>query len=490
VQIVKQEDDVSLRTYFERSCFSPVECLVRVSGRQRILRSPASASVTRSLLHGEVRNRLTLAAIEYLKIVFLQVLDHVAVGAPHNDWYQHHVDIAFELHRVSLLRGLRTLRGGKEGMRAKRHKAQGAGPNGPRKKPAVAHVLSIAAPDARAGGAFCTVDPLFAILGGAESSNRGIVMAEPALIYEHEGNQSLNFSVQLKDIQKKLPLRVLSEDDWRHWTTWGYVIVPDAAPAQNIERLKALLWEFQELDPADPSSWNQAQLRDHKMLELNNSGMVEIYNHQCLWDNRQQARIYNTFVDIWDREDLWVTIDRANLNTPNRGARPFGGFIHWDSDTSMRPLPVNVQGVLSLVDTDPEVGGFQCVPELFRNFDQWIETQPADRHPFFPDTTGFEIKFVPLKAGDLLVWNTLLAHGIRPNVTTDRARLAQYLSMYPADEANAAVRETRIRSWREREIPDDPAFPGDPRDWERTRYGRAELTELGERLLGLRSWKS
>ena len=315
-------------------------------------------------------------------------------------------------------------------------------------------------------------------------------MADPALIYEHEGNQSLTFNVQLKDIQKKLPLRVLSEDDWRQWTTWGYVIVPNAVPAGNIERLQALLWEFQELDQADPSRWNQPQLRDHQMLELNNSGMVEIYNHQYLWDNRQQPRIYDTFVDIWDRKDLWVTIDRANLNTPNRGVRPFGGFIHWDSDTSMRPLPVNVQGVLSLVDTDTEVGGFQCVPELFRNFDQWMATQPADRHPFFPDTSGFEIKFVPLKAGDLLIWNTLLAHGIRPNVSANRARLAQYLSMYPADERNTSVRETRIRCWRDREIPDDPAFPGDPRGWEQTRYRTAELTELGERLLGLRLWES
>ena len=144
------------------------------------------------------------------------------------------------------------------------------------------------------------------------------------------------------------------------------MIVHNAAPAENVERLKATLWEFQEMDPANPATWDKSQLRDHQMQELNNSGMVEIYNHQCLWDNRQQPRVYNAFVDVWDREDLWVTLDRANLNTPNRGARAFGGFIHWDYDTKIRPLPVNVQGVLSLVDTDTEVGGFQCVPELFR----------------------------------------------------------------------------------------------------------------------------
>jgi len=148
-----------------------------------------------------------------------------------------------------------------------------------------------------------------------------------------------------------------------------------------------------------------------------------------------------------------------------------------------------VQGVLSLVDTDPEAGGFQCVPELFRTFDQWLAAQPADRHPFFPDTSGFEIQFVPMKSGDLLIWNTLLAHGIRPNTSSDRARMAQYVSMYPADEGNLSARESRIRCWSEREIPDDPAFPGDPREWEKKRYGRAALTGLGEKLLGLRSWK-
>src|SRR5260370_4856744 len=101
---------------------------------------------------------------------------------------------------------------------------------------------------------------------------------------------------------------------------------------------------------------------------------------------------------------------------------------------------------------------------------RWIETQPPEWNPFFPDTTGFEIRFVPMKAGDLLIWNTLLAHGIKPNVSTNLARMAQYVSMYPADEGNANARETRIRSWSEREIPNDPAFPGDPREWDSARY--------------------
>ena len=295
-------------------------------------------------------------------------------------------------------------------------------------------------------------------------------------------------AVQLKDIRKRLPLGVLSAADWQHWTTWGYVVVHDAVPDGQIRRLVDLLWEFSEMSPADPSTWSRRQLRDHAMVELNNSGMVEIYNHQYLWDNRQYPRVYDAFVDIWDRTDLWVAIDRANLNTPNRDGRAFTGFIHWDVDTTLTPLPIGVQGVLSLVDTDSETGGFQCVPELFRTLEQWRARQPADRNIWRPDVSGFEIVNVPMKAGDLLIFNSLLAHGIRPNVSRDRVRIAQYLSMFPADEDNATERDARVRSWREREAPKRPAFPGDPRDWERMRYQTATLTELGERLLGSRSW--
>ncbi len=166
-------------------------------------------------------------------------------------------------------------------------------------------------------------------------------------------------AIQLKDIRKRLTLRVLSAQDWRHWTTKGYVVVRQAVPADRVARLVDVLWAFDEKDPADPSTWYAPQRREHKMKELNNTGMLEIYNHQALWNNRMEPRVYDAFVDIWDREDLWVTIDRANLNPPRRVKGNPDGFIHWDVDTSLRPLPVGVQGVLSLQKQDGDVGGFQ-----------------------------------------------------------------------------------------------------------------------------------
>ena len=180
-----------------------------------------------------------------------------------------------------------------------------------------------------------------------------------------------------------------------------------------------------------------------------------------------------------------MAIDRANLNAPKKVRGNPNGFIHWDVDTSIRPFPIGVQGVLSLRKQDGDVGGFQCIPELFYNFDEWVKTQPADRDPMHPDTNGLKIINVEMDAGDLLIFNSLLPHGVRPNFSTDRVRMAQYISMYPSNWEDEADRLERIRLWRELDSPKRDAFPGDPREWEKHHGETAKLTPLGERLLGL-----
>jgi ectoine hydroxylase-related dioxygenase (phytanoyl-CoA dioxygenase family) len=292
-------------------------------------------------------------------------------------------------------------------------------------------------------------------------------------------------TVQLKNIRKTLPLRVLSPSDWRHWVRNGYVVVREAVPRELLEPVIEMLWEFQEMNPNDPSTWAKPQFRDHKMKELNGAGMVEVYNHQSLWETRQNPRVYDAFVDIWDREDLWVAHDRANLLPPNKQAQEKGwtnGFIHFDIDVSQRPLPIAVQGVLSLTRQGGELGGFQAVPGIFH------EIEPPGSSPFKPDTTGREIVNVPLNPGDLLIFNSQLAHGVRPNVSLGHVRMAQYISMFPADFDNAPLRQERIRIWAQQAHPIGDPFPGDPREFERKNYPVAKLGPLGRKLLGLDPW--
>lgn len=294
---------------------------------------------------------------------------------------------------------------------------------------------------------------------------------------------------KLNDRPNNEPLGVLTDEQWKFWKHNGYIVIKNAVPKSQAKETANFLWEFEEKKAQDKSTWYSAPRAEMKMKELAGTGMVEVYNNQHLWNNRQMPKIYETFVDIWGTEKLWVTIDRANLNFPIRPGFEYKGFIHWDYDPETKPQ--NVQGVLALSDqTDENMGGFQCIPWLFRNYEEWKKTQPSDRDHFKPDVTDLKDKIekIALEAGDLLIWDSRQPHGIRPN-NSDNVRIAQYISMMPAQEENKELREWRIKSWKERIAPEGYAFPGDPRNFEQTRYETAKLSPLGEKLLGIRTWE-
>ena len=168
---------------------------------------------------------------------------------------------------------------------------------------------------------------------------------------------------QLRTSATEDTLRVLTLEQWEFWKENGYVVVKNAVSRKRASETATFLWEFEEKDPRNQATWYTAPRAEMKMKELAGTGMVEVYNNQHLWNNRQTKRVYDAFVDIWGTEKLWVTIDRANLNFPMRPGHEYKGFIHWDYDPETKPQ--NVQGVLALADqTDPDMGGFQCIPWL------------------------------------------------------------------------------------------------------------------------------
>ena len=278
----------------------------------------------------------------------------------------------------------------------------------------------------------------------------------------------------------------LSGQQLKFWHENGFILIPGVVPPENLTAVIDAIWEFQGLSPRDPDSWYRPQ-PEIGMRELNRSGMVEMFHHQSLWDNRQHPAIHSAFSALLGTHKLWVTIDRANMNLPIRPDWEFPGFIHWDIDTSLRPLPFQLQGLIALQDTPPRGGGFQCVPGFPRRFERWVQSQPQDRDPWRPDLADLEVREVETKAGDLLIWTSLLPHGTSPN-RSDQPRFAQYISMFPAPRDDENLRRQRIRMWKTRAPLEGMAFPGDARFYEQQHGKTAVLTDLGKKLLGLERW--
>lgn len=270
-----------------------------------------------------------------------------------------------------------------------------------------------------------------------------------------------------------------------HIKTYGYVIIHHAVPQENLDAVLTDVMRHTGASLDDPDSWYQPEI-------IRPGGMVEMYHYQSMWNNRQSESLYDIFRAIHGTDKLSVSIDRVGFKPPVDPAHPEynnKGMIHWDADMESYPnIPFHVQGVLALTDTEPDMGGFQCIPETYQDLANYLKTQtPEQIASRNPDYTGYTITHPRLAAGDLIVWTTQLLHGNGHN-TSHTPRFCQYISMNPA-VSDAAAREQRVDIWRRNTHPAGPAFPGDPRGIEETRSEPAQLTDLGRKLLGVDPWE-
>ena len=120
-----------------------------------------------------------------------------------------------------------------------------------------------------------------------------------------------------------------------------------------------------------------------------------------------------------------------------------------------------------------------------------MKAQP-DGSSLRPNPDEFDIQTIPGKAGDLLIWHSLLPHGNSRNHST-KPRLAQYITMSPPPDnvgVRAEKRARRIEAWQNRTTPGGRPFPGDARGFEREHFDVAVLSQLGEKLLGVTDWEA
>ena len=270
---------------------------------------------------------------------------------------------------------------------------------------------------------------------------------------------------------------VLSAEDRDFWDENGYVVVHDAVSLENCKAAENAVWDFLEMDANDPDTWYPDPPR--------RGIMVEMYQHQALWDNRQSPRVYQAFSEIWGDDKLWVSFDRTSLNPPERHDFEFTGpYLHWDMQLDM-PVKLKVQGVLYLTDTPGNQGAFTCIPGFHRKLEKWLDDLPDDVNPreAIREKHAHEAKAIEGKAGDLVIWHSALPHGSSPN-SSDQPRIVQYITMSPAREDREDVREDRIEGWRERLT----GLGKNAKEKEHEHGTTAELTSLGRKLLGVDLW--
>ncbi|CAJ1409566.1 unnamed protein product [Effrenium voratum] len=342
--------------------------------------------------------------------------------------------------------------------------------------------------------------------------------------------------------RRRWPLRVLSEEQYAFWEANGYLVVPDAIPAALAAQTAEAIYAFVGADRGDPDTWYRNKwdiycdkLPDGKWPHHGPCGMVQMYHHSTLWAIRQTVAIHGIFADLYGTEALYVTTDRAHFKAPENPKFPEWSDpgevhkdLHWDIETSEAewPVPFAIQGIVYLEDTPAELGALRVVPGFHRLLGPWSKSFGQRSGRECPAQLQAMARHVEAKAGSLVLWLSALPHGPSRNVGRV-PRVSAYVAMLPVDaapflgpgrdpatplsmadagtlrygsagdaKAEAATRlsrTARVARWRERL----PLLEEDPREHELTHappgedHGSpAELSALGEKLVGLAAWDS
>src|SRR5688572_26555215 len=239
---------------------------------------------------------------------------------------------------------------------------------------------------------------------------------------------------------------MLTTDQKAFFEEHGYIKVPGVIAPERCRAVVDAAFSFLEMDQTNPDDWYREPLTP--------GGMIEMFQHQALWNNRQSERLHEMFSDLWGTHKLWVSVDRANVKVPVRPDKPGwdnAGFLHVDADIN-QPIAWGLQGVLYLADTDPTQGGFKCLPGWHKKTAEWVRIAKLPGDDFNREVAALPVEPIPGKAGDFLIWNRALPHGNGQN-KSGKLRLAQFITMWKAGGEGKA-RDDRVMRWRERLHPD------------------------------------
>lgn len=283
----------------------------------------------------------------------------------------------------------------------------------------------------------------------------------------------------------------------------GYVVVPGAVPSALTAAVVADIEDHFGRPVADPEQWyGDPEVPPLGFVTYEGRFTPQMFHYPSMWAIREHPAVHAAFAEVLGTPALWVSIANVCAKLPAHPDHPdYGrtGFIHFDRlrwslanpdepvDQSKNPdSDLFVTGLVALTDTTADMGGFQCVPGIYRRLDGWIAEQPEDWNPRFPNLSGYAITSVPMRAGDLCIWTTRLPHGNGDNISS-AIRLAQYITMNPApldfpnyDDRRAA----RIQAWQTRSPLGNPA---NYRSREQS-LPPPPLSDLGRKLLGLDEW--
>lgn len=251
------------------------------------------------------------------------------------------------------------------------------------------------------------------------------------------------------------PLTEESEYE-KYFVTFGFVVgkqvISKDLAGKSIHRIKGIASALSEgtFSFDVPRSWDNVP-EDSKGTKILSKGFFEV-DHDRIWaEIRQSVRLYIHHVLIWGRADLWTTFDRFGVKLPNHSESE-GLPLHIDQSPVLGTQYKFVQGVLALSDCPEESGVTVLVPNsrsMFGNFKKY--GLPKEEYISFENSSQEDLQElksrlqpIPLRAGDILSWDSRTVHTNTSNTSADRTRFIAFVSTGVSRENSDVLVNARI----------------------------------------------
>eukprot|EP01113_Clastostelium_recurvatum_P038408 TRINITY_DN574_c0_g1_i2.p1 TRINITY_DN574_c0_g1~~TRINITY_DN574_c0_g1_i2.p1 ORF type:complete len:468 (-),score=77.12 TRINITY_DN574_c0_g1_i2:178-1581(-) len=254
----------------------------------------------------------------------------------------------------------------------------------------------------------------------------------------------------------------------------GYVVFEKVADSDQLNTALGLFWDLVELKRpqikrTDPNTW----IDEYWPADTNVGIMAGhgIGQSPFLWYARTLPNVKRAFANVWGSEDLLVSFDGCGVFRPiehNPEWQTMGGWHHIDQNMRRKQGRHAIQGLLNILPSGPDDGGFVCVPRspamMDRTFEKYHDLGnmksrdyfrvPTDSHFWQEELEAINrsddnkhdlmsVKIV-LDAGDFIMWDSRCIHcshpptapSSHPDAATSLKRLAAYICMVPTDKSS------------------------------------------------------
>jgi hypothetical protein len=262
--------------------------------------------------------------------------------------------------------------------------------------------------------------------------------------------------------------------------TDGYLVVPDVVPIALTQQVIDAILTFSQIDLEDQLTWYQSSFDGH--------GIVPLHHHQALWDVRQHPAVHAVYADLYDDQELWVSMDRASYKPPAHlaGSQTRSWrrqAVHWDCDP-WSFTGTSIQGLVYLTDTRINQGPFACIPSVYRQLDDYLDKHRDDASRLRPKLAD-QLTGIAGTAGSLVAFNRRMPHTSLLNESHEH-RFVQYLNMELVGDEQQRLK--RIDEWQSKMPPAWAIEQKVPHQQLPEPGGPAQLSALGRKLVGVDMW--